>query len=101
MENPTRLSILHGDRDDGPGGSRTAKLQDRKLKTIAFHREARSTRLVILIKNIYTLWGRKRFLLPVTYFPTNLVYNLIKLFNLKLTSLHPKSKPHNYLKKKW
>jgi len=23
---------------------------------------------------IYTLWGRKRFLLPVTYFPTNLVY---------------------------
>jgi len=35
---------------------------------------ARSTRLVILIKNIYTLWGRNRFLLPVTYFPTNLVY---------------------------
>jgi len=35
---------------------------------------ARSTRLVILIKNIYTLWSRKRFLLPVTYFPTNLVY---------------------------
>jgi len=37
---------------------------------------ARSTRLVILIKNIYTLWDRKRFLLPVTYFPTNLVYPL-------------------------
>jgi len=34
----------------------------------------RSTRLLILIKNIYTLWGRKRFLLPVTYFPTNLEY---------------------------
>jgi len=34
---------------------------------------ARSTRLVILINNIYTLWGRKRFLLPVTYFPTDLV----------------------------
>jgi len=32
---------------------------------------ARSTRLVILIKNMYTLWGRKRFLLPVTYFPSN------------------------------
>jgi len=32
----------------------------------------RSTRLVILIKNIYTLW--KRLLLPVTYFPKNLVY---------------------------
>jgi len=38
---------------------------------------ARSTRLVILIKNIYTLWGRKRFLLPVTYFPTNLVTPLL------------------------
>jgi len=25
---------------------------------------ASSTRLVILVKNIYTLWGRKRFLLP-------------------------------------
>jgi len=24
--------------------------------------------ILILIKNIYTLWGRKRFLLPVTYF---------------------------------
>jgi len=35
---------------------------------------ARSTRLVILIKNIYTLLGWKRLLLPVTYFPTNLVY---------------------------
>jgi len=35
---------------------------------------ARSTPLVILIKNIYTLWGLKRFLLPITYFPTNLVY---------------------------
>jgi len=36
---------------------------------------ARLTRLVIMIKNIYTLWGRKRFLLTVTYFPTNLVYH--------------------------
>jgi len=27
----------------------------------------RSTRLVIVIKNIHTLWGRKRFFLPVTY----------------------------------
>jgi len=35
---------------------------------------ARSTRLVILIKNVYTLWGRKSFLLPFTYFPMNLVY---------------------------
>jgi len=33
---------------------------------------ARSTRVVNLIKNIYTLWGRKRFLLPVTYFSTKL-----------------------------
>jgi len=30
-----------------------------------------STRLVILIKYIYTLRDRKRFLLTVTYFPTN------------------------------
>jgi len=45
---------------------------------------ARSTRLVILvIKNIYTLWGRKRFLLPVTYFPTNTVYP----FSLRLTGM--------------
>jgi len=44
---------------------------------------ARSTRLVILIKNINTLWGRKRFLLPVTYFPTNLVYP----FSLRVTSI--------------
>jgi len=38
---------------------------------------------VILIKNIYTLWGRKRFLLPVTYFPTNLVYP----FTLRVTGI--------------
>jgi len=44
---------------------------------------ARSTRLVILIKDIYTLWGRKRFLLPVTYFPTNLVYP----FTLRVTGI--------------
>jgi len=44
---------------------------------------ARSTRLVILIKNIYFLWGRKRFLLPVTYFPTNLVYP----FTLRVTGI--------------
>jgi len=44
---------------------------------------ARSIRLVILIKNIYTLWGRKRFLLPVTYFPTNLVYH----FTLRVTGI--------------
>jgi len=44
---------------------------------------ARSTRLVILIKNMYTLWGRKRFLLPVTYFPTNLVYP----FTIRVTGI--------------
>jgi len=44
---------------------------------------ARSTQLVILIKNIYTLWGRKRFLLPVTYFPTNLLYP----FTLRVTGI--------------
>jgi len=35
---------------------------------------AGSTRLLILIKNIYTLYSRKYFLLPVTYLSTNLVY---------------------------
>jgi len=44
---------------------------------------ARSTRLVILIKDIYTLWGRKRFLLSVTYFLTNLVYP----FTLRVTGI--------------
>jgi len=44
---------------------------------------ARSTRLVILVKNIYALWGRKRFRLPVTYFPTNLVYP----FTLRVTGI--------------
>jgi len=46
-----------------------------------------STRLVILIKNIYTLWGRKRFLLPVTYFPTNIVYP----FTPRVTGIKRKS----------
>jgi len=44
---------------------------------------ARSTRLVILVKNTCTLWGRKRFLLPVTYISTNLV----KLFALRVTGV--------------
>jgi len=43
-----------------------------------------STRLVILTKNIYTSWVRKRFLLPVTYFPTNLVHP----FTLRLTVIN-------------
>jgi len=34
---------------------------------------ARSTWLVVLMKNIHNLWGRKRFLLPVTYSPTNII----------------------------
>jgi len=38
---------------------------------------ARSIWLLILIKNIYTLYGRKRFLLPVTYFLSNLVNPLL------------------------
>jgi len=44
---------------------------------------AGSTRLVILIKNIYTLWGWKSFLLPVTYFPTSLVFP----FTLRITGI--------------
>jgi len=39
---------------------------------------AKSTRLLILIKNIYTLYSRKRFLLPVTYFSSNLEYPFTK-----------------------
>jgi len=34
----------------------------------------RATRLVILIKNVYTLKGRKRFLPHLTHCPTNLVH---------------------------
>jgi len=44
---------------------------------------ARSTQLVIPIKNIYTLWGQKRFLLPFTYFPTNLEHT----FTLRVTCI--------------
>jgi len=54
---------------------------------------ARSTRLVIPIKNIYTLWGRERFLLPVTYFPTNLVYP----FTLRVTGIKRKNAIVEYL----
>jgi len=35
--------------------------------------------ILILIKNIYTLCGRKRFLLPVTYISTNLVKYACKI----------------------
>jgi len=35
---------------------------------------ARSTRPVILTKNIYTLWDQKRFILQVSYFPKTLEY---------------------------
>jgi len=60
---------------------RTDKQTDRR--TVGQTDMARSTRLVILIKNIYTLWGRKRFLPPVTYFSTNLVYP----FTLRVTGI--------------
>jgi len=44
-----------------------------------------STQLVALIKNIYTLWGLPRLLLPVTYFFfwTNLIYRYITLVHKK------------------
>jgi len=45
---------------------------------------ARSTPLVILIKNIYTLWG-------TTYFPTNLVYP----FTLQVTGIKDKRKRYS------
>jgi len=44
--------------------------------------------LLILMKNIYTLWGRKRFLLPVTNLSTNLVYP----FTLRVTGIIIKKK---------
>jgi len=44
----------------------------------------RSDRLEIPIKNIYTLWGRKRFFLTVIYFPTNLV----SPFTLRVTGIN-------------
>jgi len=54
---------------------------------------ARSTRL---IKNIYTLWGRKRFLLPVTYLTTNIVYPIIIILE---TNIHRVGfKPNNRIK---
>jgi len=40
----------------------------------------------ILIKNIYTLWGLKRFLLSVTYFPTNASFCLLHTFRRALPS---------------
>jgi len=64
---------------------------------------ARSTRLVILIKNIYNLWDRKRFVLPVTYFPTNLVYSFtLCLFNeknalLRVCRVTQPQQPTNFL----
>jgi len=55
----------------------------------------RSTRLVILIKNIYILCGRKHFLLSVTDFATNLVYPFtsngyknVKYKKIKIFILH-------------
>jgi len=60
---------------------------------------ARSTRLVILIKNIHTLFGnasfyllntflgRKRFLLPVTYFVGNASFCLLHTFTLRVTGI--------------
>jgi len=52
-----------------------------------------STRLVVLIKNIYNLWGRKGFILPFTYFPTNLVYP----FTLRVTGITKKNAIVEYL----
>jgi len=44
---------------------------------------ARLTRLVILIKNLYTVWGRNRFHLLITYFLTNIEYP----FNVRGTGI--------------
>jgi len=57
---------------------------------------ARSTRLVILFKKMYTLWGRKRFLLHETYFSTNLVYHFKLTFFC--TNIHSGPITHIYLR---
>jgi len=60
---------------------------------------ARSTRLVFLIKNRYILWGRKRLLLPVTYFPTNLVLPFtLRVTDIKTDSYKPTYKGTYILK---
>jgi len=41
----------------------------------AFFYMSRSTRLVILNQNMYTLLGGKRFLPADTYFPTNVIFH--------------------------
>jgi len=57
---------------------------------------ARSNCLVILIKNKYILRGRNRFLLPVTFFPTNLEYP----FTLRVEGINMSpEKLYNYFKK--
>jgi len=48
---------------------------------------ARQTRLVMLIKNIYTLWGRKRFLLPIKYFPIPYYSKVIGVANCSRRTL--------------
>jgi len=57
-----------------PNPSSSALIVSRSQRSYGQTDMARSTQLVILNKNLYTLWGRKRFRLPVTYFLTNLVY---------------------------
>jgi len=54
---------------------------------------ARSTRVGILIKNIYTLWGRKCFPLPITYFPRNVVHPFTPRVTGIATILYQKQQP--------
>jgi len=53
------------------------------IRTVGQMDMARSTLLLILIKTIYTLYSRKRFFVPVTYFSTNLFY----AFTLRVTGI--------------
>jgi len=48
---------------------------------------ARSTQLLVLIKNIYTLYSRKGFLLPVTYFSTESTIIFSLYFTLRVTGI--------------
>jgi len=67
----SEISALYGQTDRRTDGQ-TSVHTDRRTDRRTWLDLARSTLLVILIKSIYTLEGRKRFLLPITYFPSNL-----------------------------
>jgi len=64
---------------------------------------ARSTPLVILIKNVY-IWGRRRFLLPIVYFNNNLEYPFtlrVQLDFVRIINAHSKSYLNRTIREGW